>query len=665
MVDIKIRTGNPGPHIDPTELVLFDEGQLSKESTARIESHLLGCRRCQQELEEIHAGVTAYVSFHQSTYSETSSPPPRGWRDFEERLFRCQIEEDVEGPVLPSSEWKESDSSHSRIFESTNRRLSDSPQAGFKWAFALGLASLTIVVGVFRLISSPGHQVSVAKIIRNASAKQAHDFGAVPDPVVYQKVKIDRRAQGNALAESIVLETWKEVKTSRIRETTDHWSQSEPNSHSVAGADLKGHPPAISPLTISPMMRDIRAIYESNHFDQDSPISLKNFSRWVSSSPQKKETIEELRQDGKVRAYRITAEAMGNTAENAIRSFQIEVRAADWHPIREDLVVVDHSGEQTYEIAELDYRVAPLSEFNRQAGEIFSDVPYGVRPIPKLAQLHPAGQSGREVLIDVLTRLDRVNGLTEDQIRIEREDGIVHIRGTVASEARKTEILAAFNSSANRSNIDIDIRSAMGASHVQSTLNSKSLEAQEVAIPANPEDGNAEVRQYLVATKHLTGSALEQEIQRFTSTALDRSTQVQQHAQALKQIVTAIPERDRQVLGETALESWRSLALRHLQKVRQETANLRNQLSPLLSGSSDNASLSSSISAAGDLDSQVKQLSELANRNDRTLWEVLSASSVGESNPRRLSLSDLRSLDTEMRFAVSIGQTLERSGTHR
>ena len=140
---------------------------------------------------------------------------------------------------------------------------------------------------------------------------------------------------------------------------------------------------------------------------------------------------------------------------------------------------------------------------------------------------------------------------------------------------------------------------------------------------------------------------------------------MQQHAQALKQIVIALPERDRQALGETAFGVWQSLALHHLQRVRQEATNLHNQLSPLASGLLDRSSLSASAKLAGDLDSQVRQLSELANRNDKTLWEVLSASSVRTSNPRLLSSSDVESLDAETRLAVSIGQILERSGAHR
>lgn len=662
MVDITVRTGNPGPHIDPTELVLFDEGQLSTDSMSRIESHLMDCRQCQEELEEIQAGVAAYVSFHQSTYSERSLPPPRGWSGFEERLSRCQIKAEVPRPVSPSSELAKPNSPDPQIFESINRGWKNFGSLDFRWAFALGIASLAIVVSVFRLTSHPGHPASVAEILEHASAKQADAFQIVQHPIVYQKVKIDRTTRANSQAESIVLETWKDVKTSRTQEKAGPWSQVSEGEADSRPNSATG--PSLFPARIPSIMRDIRAVYEDNHLHQDSPISLHTFAQWAQASSQKKEIVEELRRNGKVSAYRITAEARGPMAENAIRSFQIEVRAEDWHPVREELVVIDRDGEQTYEIAELDYRIAPLSELKGNLRDTFSDAPYGVHSIPKLAQLHPAAQSGSEVLIDVLTRLDRVNALTEDEIRIEREGGIIHVRGVVASEARKAEIFAAFDSSTNRSNIDLDIHSATGASRVQSTPDSKPLEAQTVAIPTNPEGENSEVRQYLGTTKHLTGSALEQEIQRFTATALDRSTQVQQHAQALKQIVIALPEQDRQALGETAFGVWQSLALHHLQRVRQETTNLRNQLSPLVSGSFDSSSPSASAKLAGDLDSQVRQLSELANRNDKTLWEVLSASSVRTSNPRLLS-SDVESLDAETRLAVSIGQILEHSGSHR
>jgi hypothetical protein len=652
MVDIKTRTENLGPHIDPTELVLFDEGQLSTESTARIEHHLMNCRRCQEELEEIQAGVAAYVSFHRSMYSETLSPPPNGWRDFEERLSRCRIEEGVQRQVLSSSELEEPDSTNQRIFEDTKRGWNDSHPVGFQWAVAMGVATLTIAVGVFCVTSNSGKKASAVEIIQNASEKQARDFRVVQHPVVYQKVKIDRSSRGTPAAESIVMETWKDVERSRIREKTEAWL---PGS----AGEAVSHRPAVSSAAIPLTVRNLRAIYESNHLNQDSPISLNSFSQWVHASPQKKETVEELRRDGKVKAYRITAEAADPIADDAIRSFQIEVRAEDWHPIRENFVVADHGGEQTYEIAELDYRVVPLSELNRHLWDTVSDLPHGVRPIPESTLPRLATPSESELLIDGLARLDRTEGLTEDQIRIERKDGIVHIRGVVTGEARKAEILAAFNRLANRANIEFDIRSGISASGVQS----KPIEAQPVTIPINSEEGNAEVRRYLATTQHLTGSALEEEVQHFTMTALDRSTQAQQHAQALEQLVMAVPERDRQALNKEASELWRSLALRHLQRVRQEAMNLRDQLSPLSSEFSGSTSSSAAVNVAGDLDSQVKQISELANRNDRTLWEVLSTSSVRASNPRLLSPSDVRSLDAEIRLAASIEQMLEHSGT--
>lgn len=674
MDNSEIKITGVDSHVDGIQLVLFADGELSIEEATQVKRHLDTCMVCQAELEEIKIGVAVYEDFHQHAYSERFSPPTGAWQGFEEKLASSITEETATNRAKILSTPQDNHQKAQLVLGLNNPALSHSAKFTFNQFLSFGVVGLAavLVIGFFFLRSNPGGRISVTEVISHAKAAQASNVQAIQHPVVYQKVRIERRAVNNTPSESIVLESWNDMENSRLRESSGRWSQvsTKKDAPDAVGDDTSLHPShnevsAKDRTKLPPLMREMKAIYRQNNLGEGSPISLNAFSRWSTSLPQKRETVQELQLDGRTKAYRIKAETENATSDNALRALEIIVRADDWHPVRENFVVADKGGDQTYEVAELDYKLVPLSELPGNAWDASSGAVFDTPPPPEVTLPKSKQELGNELLIDILSRLDQVDALTQDQLVVERKGDILKIHGMVPNDARKATILSALSPLENLSNLDIDIASATTANALQSTSFSKPLEAQSVNVPLSDTEGNPNLRHFLMTKKHLAGPALEQEMQRFTSVAIDHSSQAHLHALALEQIIDVIPESDSDVLSAEAFEQWRSLALKHLHKVQEEVTSLHNQLSPISSTSPDSVPLSAMVKISGDLDSQVKHLSELTNTNDKILWEILSAPSVNAPDLTLSNTTFLRSLGAEEGLIASIEHTLNHSSMQR
>lgn len=641
-----------GQHVEPDLLVLFAESELGADTMDSIKQHLANCSTCGTQLEEIKSGVARYEEFHRKAYSEQFFPPPNAWQEFEAKLLACRVEEDKKS-ATPVAFPAAAETARKGLF---NRRR----------IFPLGLAGVAAAsVGLlFFVRPDRQHPISVTEILASARSMQARDLQAVSHPVVYQKLKIEKASLGTSAAESIVLETWHDIDNARLRESSDTWSRvvtedkehssielSEPvhNRHAQKSVRTHKNPP--------PLMTEIRTICQENDFHDPSPLSLSDFSRWSNSSPHKRETVQELKLDDDAKAYRITAETEGRAGAHTLRALQIVVRSKDWHAIQESFIVGDKEAAQTYEIAELDYRIIPLEKTGMGIWNSSSDETVGPPASPAKTKSDLAVGPDNNLLVDALVRLDGIDALTNDQISIERENGILKIHGLVASNARRDAILAALGSLAHLQNVNIDIRS-MAETNTQQQIAGKPLEAQNVNVPARNLSGNTDLRKYLAATRHLSGLELEDEIQHFISTAFAQSSQAEENASAIRLLVSAVPESDQPMLTEKASEQWRTLIERHARNVRRQTDSLRSSLLRLESSQPGNPPNASRVPIT-DLPSQAVRLYKLSSENDRMLWDLLAPTSGSGSNKGLSYENLLQSLATEGDLAEAIARSAE------
>lgn len=641
-----------GSHVKDHLLVLYAEGELPVDAVLPVQSHLSQCKSCRVKLQEIQAGVANYREFHQAVYSERIFPPPNGWQEFEARLAATPMEEDGRDQAQPS------------LLSMASRERSPGLRRLLPLGFAGALTATLAVLFFLGLSKKPG--ISIGDILAIAQNVQIRNLNSVRHPVVYEKVRIQGISYGSTHSQSIVLKAWSDMGDLRTCESTEGWSEltvdnEQPRASGGCAEASKQKPADIAKHhTAQPhLLRELSKVYRDNHFREGLPISLYNFSRWSNSSPNRKETVKELSLGGNTKAYQITSETEGQTRAHELRALQIVVRARDWHAIRENLIVADKTAEQTYEIAELDYKILPFNKTNPSLWGIVSDVPRSPLANPESVRSLPKPVTDGDLLVEALYRLDSIDALTNDQIKIESENNILRIRGTVPNNARKTAILAALGSLLNLRNIQVNIQSATDLSGSPTVADTEPIQAQNVRIPIGNVVAPPRLQHFFAAKKHLSGSSLNTAIQEFVMTAFDRSYKAQTNASAVKLLVEAIPQDTRNRLSTADIEQWHTLVAHHAEVVEQQSAFLQNELAPIALPQSHNLP-HPAIAPSDALRSQAEHLYALSSANDKTLWDVLAASN-GKAGTTA-SLSDLLlSLNVEEHLAHQISERMQVS----
>jgi len=360
------------------------------------------------------------------------------------------------------------------------------------------------------------------------------------------------------------------------------------------------------------------------------------FKAWVESPGRKDESMNKERLAGGEEGYRLSATLAdaGVPAGSApfvrapfLRTMDLLVRANDWHAVAARLTVASPAGTHTYEIAELEYRVIPLSQL---PGNVFGALEGGSGQISDSGQVAMPGTgqlSFAELAVEVLDRLDRVDALVQDQIIVTRAgaEGL-QIGGIVRSESRKAEILGALGSLATNPAVKLNLLSAGEARSVGATPLTHPIQLQSVEVLLNEAGSIPEVRSYLAVHRHVAERDLDQAADHFVSDAVEHSTEAQLHAQALKQIVEILPLSSAGPVSPETREKWRTLIGRHAQASRREIHQLEQQLSPVFA----HAGSAGGTSAAGtgseeDLRPEASRLLNMTTDSDRILWQAFSS----------------------------------------
>jgi len=305
-----------------------------------------------------------------------------------------------------------------------------------------------------------------------------------------------------------------------------------------------------------------------------------------------------------------------------IRTMELLVRASDWHVVAERMSIANRGSVHTYEIAELEYRLIPLEHL----------AIFGAQPDAPVADANGhTGPSIAELTVDALYRLDRADALAQDQIVVTGKGDEVQISGTVRSESRKAEILAALGSMASNPAIKLNLLSAADARAVGAAPLTRPMQMQSVAVRLN-EAALPELRAYLAGHQHVPERDLDQAEDHFVTDAIGHSAEAQLHAQALKQIVDAAPLAE--VVSAASRERLRRLVVRHAQASQQEIHLLEEQLAPVYSPA---AAVSGAPEPGKGPDAD--RLLNLTTDSDRIVWQGFSSNA---SSADRRGLTDSR-----------------------
>jgi len=588
-----------GTHFDEVQMMMHLDGELPPSEAKLLKAHMRACPQCQQEYRDLQEANDAYTSFD-GQFTESLPGPPRGWIDFERRMS-----ETLTKPTEERLPWW--------------RRFADfawKTESGALLPWALSGTAAALVLAFLFLHSAAIRPLSVDDVLSRAQHERA-SLDASTAVVVYQKVRITDTAAPQA---PVTVQIWNDRKYGRFREQAENGPHVELASRTPKGAGQAEQPR---------LLRDLHATFAANQLRWNAPVSAEVFKDWEQAAGRKDESVRREQLPGGDEAYRLLAKVADESPVSGtpyIRAMELLVRATDWHAVSERLTVASQTGVHTYEIAELEYRVIPLSQL---PGNVFGAMEGSGAPVLDSGAVGlPGGvqPSFADLAVDALDRLDRVDALVQDQIVVTRAgaEGL-QIGGIVRSESRKAEIMGALGTLAANPAVKLNLLSAGDARAMGTTPLTHPLQMQSVEVLLNASGSMPQVRSYLAAHRHVAERDLDQATDHFATEAVEHSTEAQLHAQALKHIVEIAPLANTGFVSAGTREKWRALVSRHARASEREIHQLEQQLSPVFAHATSGGPLASEANGGDDLGPEANRLLNITTDSDRILWRAFSS----------------------------------------
>jgi hypothetical protein len=513
-------------HLTEEELFLVFDAGMPREKSERIRIHLGQCWECKTKLEQFEAARSDYM-FFKSKFQESEDPPPSNWTAFQSRLHRLAEDLDVRDR---SSSW-------TLRWESL-RRMVEAPYSPVV-RVSIGLLVLAIVVFVL-VVRSNIPSVSAHDVVRRAVTAERSEIAGLQRPVIYQKLAI--KVGQHQIARTI----YRDVNARRHVDQVDR---------AAGKADTNEAAPEIA---------QVQGVFSVAKLDWEAPLSPSRFEEWTSSAHV---TDEEVVRGSEVTEIRAIA------TDGPIREASISFRNTDFHPVAESLSLAD---KEYVEIAELDYRVVELSQLRP---DVFDSPVLTASPALKAAVAHVSLPNPVDLELNVLGRLDRLDALLKDQIRVSRTgDGGVLIEGIVQTSERQSELRRALASLSAVHGVQSDIHTTAEAEANEPVAGPLKLDSVDVLPHTAP--GQESVRRYLMS-QGFVGTRLDSEAQTYTYRIFDHSNEALVNAVLVKQIANSFTESEIREMTQENREKWLDLIRRHADAVTQELVDLRSELQPV------------------------------------------------------------------------------------
>jgi RNA polymerase sigma factor (sigma-70 family) len=244
----------------------------------------------------------------------------------------------------------------------------------------------------------------------------------------------------------------------------------------------------------------------------------------------------------------------------------------------------------------------------------------------------PAASADLEV--EALNLLNQAGADTGEQINVTRGAGLLKIDGVVETETRKNELLRALSPIASNAAVRINILTVAEAVAREEQRKRSQKGASETITSERFDTGTAESP---VQAKLRSFFGSDDAANSFSVKMIGRSRGAMSHAGALKRLVNQFKPAELATLSPDARAKWLSLIRSHARAFQQETAALRQELSPVFGGGAFSsppagggvAGISpDGVVGGGDaaLIRAVERLFDLGAGNDRMVRNVLSIS---------------------------------------
>jgi DNA-directed RNA polymerase specialized sigma24 family protein len=283
---------------------------------------------------------------------------------------------------------------------------------------------------------------------------------------------------------------------------------------------------------------------------------------------------------------------------------------------------------------------------------------------PETATVTPGPQppspvtASADLEVEVLRLLHQAGADLGEQISVTRTpEGQLQIQGVVETNERKNELLRALDSVKSNPAVKVQINSAAEALQrlpKSPSPGSITVERAESGVNTIPVDG--ELRRYF-ASNGMSEEQTAASVRRFANNVVDRSSQVLQHAWALKRLTERFSPDELRNLSPEARAYWLVMIGEHCRVLQQANATLRQELQPIFFSAvpADNAEEGIEIKNDGDLVSAAERLLGICTSNHKLLSAAFTVSSDSSNAAAIRSPQFLRSLRSAEKLSARIG----------
>jgi hypothetical protein len=418
-----------------------------------------------------------------------------------------------------------------------------------------------LVVGFWRMsLTTP---VSASELLARVEAAQSAELDRVPAPVLHQKLRVRRKLAGSTEQATTDYDSWEDHSRGRFHQTE-------------ASVEI---------------LTELRAICDANQLDWQAPLSGAGYARWRDSLPAKQDIVAPANDasgpeaNGGSKPLALTTIPEGQAADSLrdkdsdarrITKAELVVRTVDWHPVEERLWVDDRE----YEIAELDYRVLPLSEVNAL---IFAEPPAPVEPaaaphpitMEKTESLAPPPPDPEETEMAVRYGLHQLDADLGEPIEITRDtQGKVIIDASAVAPELQTKLKEHLASIPN-TGLELDRppspRCKACLAPFEGAAEKSPSPSLTFAPPINPNEKRLE---------EILGGPNARES--FTRDVLAISEGALSHGFALRNLAIRYPAEQEAKLTPTAKAQLKQMVDDHIEVLMERTNSLKGFLWPLL-----------------------------------------------------------------------------------
>jgi len=409
LIDSSASNTSPGKnlHLSDERLLLALDGELSSHEAARVAAHLEACWSCRvrsQQIERTIADILEYRDFLIRPHLPLSTGGVESFVVRLERLART---------VGQSSFWSRV-AGYLRVLRTSLHGLA--PRHA--WISALVIISFALFLFI-RFWEVP--KVSASQLLENSQVFEVRKLQGVTKPVVYQKLRI--RIGAKAVTRTIYRDS---VGMRQV--DVDGPADGLPGRTETHSEDLHS------------AESELQRTFFAAHLNWQDPLSLATYKSWHDGLREKHDEITTGSQEFLI--------LKTTTSESPIAEAQITFRAADFHPIQEELRLQD---TREVEIKELAWDVLPMEAVNPA---IFSPSPavYGETEHSRNMPPPPPGPSDAQLAeaeLQARIALHVAGADLGEQIEFDRDASgsiqrSVLVKGIVSTQGRKNELLGMF-----------------------------------------------------------------------------------------------------------------------------------------------------------------------------------------------------------------------------